>query len=66
MVTWSTGFRRGQNTVEYMLYISVIVISLCYVAWIFLGNFSSGVQQLNADASNLFQSGMESGSGDRR
>ena len=58
--------RRAQNTVEYMLYISVIVVSLCVMAYIFLGNFSAGYNQLASDATNVFQEGMRNGSGDQR
>ena len=58
--------RRGQSTVEYMLYVSVIIIALMVSASALLPATQQGFAGLSRDAANVLQGGTGSGSGDRR
>lgn len=58
--------RRGQSTVEYMLYVSVIVIALLVMASALIPATNQGFAGMSRDAANVLQGGTGSGSGDRR
>lgn len=58
--------RRGQSTVEYMLYVSVIIIALMVAASALLPATQQGFAGMSRDAANVMQGGTGSGSGDRR
>ena len=57
--------RRGQSTVEYMLYISVMVIALAAIGYTFIGPLSAGWSAFESDA-QIVLSASEQGSGDMR
>ena len=57
-------FNKGQATLEYMLYISVIVVAIVALAWIAFGvTFESGYEDMSEDTKDLFLSIQEDGSG---
>lgn len=58
--------RRGQSTVEYMLYVSVIIIALMVAAYALIPATQQGFAGMSRDATNVLQGGTGSGSGDRR
>lgn len=58
--------RRGQSTVEYMLVLSVIVISMVYTAWAFQPFFESGYDGLERDVEKVITSATSDGSNDMR
>ena len=59
--------RNGQGTLEYMLYISVIVVALVAVAWIAFGNrFESGYDTMKQDAQTVFNNAQADGSNNLR
>ena len=60
-------FNKGQATLEYMLYISVIVVAIVALAWIAFGaTFESGYEDMSEDTKDLFLSIQEEGSGNLR
>ncbi len=60
------GSKRGQSTVEYMLYLSVIVVAACALAYVFIGPLMGGYEELKDDTNRVFTNAMSSGSGDQR
>ena len=59
--------RKGQSTVEYMLFISVISIALVALSWIALGsNLVSGFNEVSNDSRDVLQSASQTGSNDAR
>ena len=58
--------RRGQSVVEYMLVISVLVISLVVAAYAFIGPFATGFGAMREDVGFVLSSGTRNGSGDQR
>ena len=60
-------FNRGQSTLEYMLYISVIVVAIVATAWIAFGvRFEDGFEEVTDQTTEVFMSTQESGSGNMR
>jgi hypothetical protein len=59
--------RKGQSTVEYMLFISVISIALVALSWIAMGSsLVSGFDELSGDTRDVLQSATQTGSNDVR
>ncbi|MCB9743709.1 MAG: hypothetical protein H6740_14005 [Alphaproteobacteria bacterium] len=58
--------RGGQSTVEYMLVVSVLVIALVAIGWVFTEAFGLGAQEMMQDTRDLMQNGTQTGSNDRR
>jgi len=58
--------RSGQGTVEYMMYIAVVVVGIAVAAYAFVGPFDQGYQAMKSDAELVFQGAQESGSGEQR
>jgi len=59
--------RNGQGTLEYMLYVSVIVVALVAVAWIAFGvRFESGYDSVKQDAQAVFSNAQADGSNNLR
>ncbi len=58
--------RSGQSTVEYMLYLGVIVTALLAAAYVFTGPFDAGYEELEGDINTVFTEGQQQGQGDRR
>lgn len=58
--------RRGQSTVEYMLYVSVMIIGLLVTAWVFVGPFSQGARDMMQDAGDVMDAGTGTGQNDKR
>jgi hypothetical protein len=59
--------RKGQSTVEYMLFISVISIALVALSWIALGsNLVSGFNEVSNDSRDVLRSASQTGSNDSR
>jgi Flp pilus assembly pilin Flp len=58
--------RSGQSMVEYMLYISVILIALAAAAYAIVGPLKAGYEDMADDASKVYTNGTASGSGDMR
>ena len=60
-------FNRGQSTLEYMLYISVIVVAIVATAWIGFGvGFKDGYEEMTDQTTELFMSTQAPGSGNMR
>ena len=60
-------FTKGQATLEYMLYTSVIVVAIVALAWIAFGvSFKSGYEDMTDDVEVVFESIQEEGSGNLR
>ena len=57
---------EGQSTVEYMLFISVVVIAIVAAAYVFLEPFQSGVSELGSDVQGGLNSGQIAGAGTAR
>ena len=56
--------RGGQSTLEYMLYISVVVVALVALAWIAFGvSFEEGYDDMKQDAQTVFSNAQQEGSG---
>ncbi len=49
--------RKGQSTTEYMLLISVIVISIVAAGYLFVGKFQDGVNVLGDEVSKTLNTG---------
>ena len=59
--------RKGQSTLEYMLYISVIVVALVALSWIAFGvSFEDGYEEMKQDAQTVFSNAQQEGSGNLR
>jgi len=58
--------RGGQTATEYMLLISVIVIAVVAAAYVFVDPFSSGVDALARDVSQILATGDVTGTGGLR
>ena len=59
--------RKGQSTLEYMLYISVIVVALVALSWIAFGaRFESGYDSVKQDAQTVFGNAQAEGSNNLR
>lgn len=58
--------RKGQSTVETMLFISVIVVGLTATAYVFIGPLESGYERMEEDAAQILPDGMEQGANERR
>lgn len=59
--------RKGQSTLEYMLYISVIVVALVALSWIAFGvSFEDGYEDMKQDAQTVFSNAQQEGSGNLR
>lgn len=58
--------RIGQGNVEYMMYISVVVIALAVAAYAFVGPFSDGFDVMKQDTTAVFDNVTSSGSGEQR
>jgi|GEM_PF-2914636 len=59
--------RKGQSTMEYMLFISVISIALIALSWIGMGsNLVSGFNELSGDTREVLQMTSQPGSNDVR
>ncbi len=58
--------RRGQSTIEYLLYVSVIAVGLTATAYVFIGPLQQGFDSMRKDTQDVFQNGMREGSGDMR
>ena len=59
--------RQGQSTLEYMLYISVIVVAIVATAWIAFGvHFEDGYKDMSNDAEKVFSNAQIDGSNNRR
>lgn len=59
--------QNGQGTLEYMLYVSVIVIALVAVAWIAFGvRFEEGYDDMKVDAQTVFTNAQQDGSNNMR
>ena len=59
--------QNGQGTLEYMLYVSVIVIALVAVAWIAFGvRFEAGYDGMKEDAQTVFNNAQQDGSNNMR
>jgi len=54
---------EGQSTVEYMLLISVIVISIVAAAHVFVPKFQEGAKELGKDVSDILGGGQIKGHG---
>lgn len=57
---------RGQSTVEYMLYVSVIAIAIVAIGWGFTQAFGIGARAMMDDARDLMRDGTQTGTNDRR
>ncbi len=57
--------RQGQSTVEYMLYVSVIIVGFCATAYIFIGPLDSGWDKVKNDITVVMDAEEET-SGDLR
>ena len=58
--------RSGQGTVEYMMYIAVVVVGIAVAAYAFVGPFDAGYQGMKSDAQQVFQGAQQAGSGEQR
>ena len=58
--------RRAQSTVEYMLVVSVLVIALVAIGWVFTEAFGLGAQEMMQDSRDVLRNGTQAGSNDRR
>ncbi len=59
--------QNGQATVEYMLYVSVIVVAIIAAAWIGFGvRFEDGYNDVKADAQTVFSNAQREGSNNMR
>lgn len=58
--------RRGQTATEYMLIISVLVISVVAAAYVFVPEFQSGVVALAGDVKQMLSTGQVGGVGWQR
>ena len=58
--------RKGQSTVETMLFISVIVVGLTAAAYILIGPLESGYDRMEEDAVQILPDAMEQGANERR
>ena len=59
--------RQGQSTLEYMLYISVIVVAIVALAWIAFGvRFEDGFDDMSQDADKVFSNAQTAGSNNTR
>jgi len=58
--------RKGQSTVEYLLYVSVIAIALCATAYVFIGPLQQGFNKMDKESRDVFRNGMQTGAGDYR
>ena len=58
--------RQGQSTIEYLLYVSVIAVALTATAYVFIGPLERGFESMRKDSQDVFQNGMQEGSGDMR
>jgi Flp pilus assembly pilin Flp len=59
--------RKGQSTVEYMLFISVISIALVALSWIGMGSsLVSGFNEISGDTRDVLQSATQTGTNDAR
>jgi uncharacterized protein (UPF0333 family) len=54
-LTRSTRSRRGQSAVEYLLLISVVVIAIVAVAYVFIDPFQQGVAKIAQDVSDFLE-----------
>jgi len=59
--------RQGQSTLEYMLYISVIVVASVALAWIAFGvRFDDGFDDMSKDVETVFSNAQAPGSSNTR
>lgn len=58
--------RSGQGTVEYLMYISMIVVAMAVAAYAVVGPFEQGYNAMKSDAQRVFQGAQQSGSGEQR
>ena len=58
--------RSGQSTVEYMLYISVLVIGVLAAAYVLIGPLSNGMDGLRSDAETVLPENLKQGTNDMR
>lgn len=58
--------RKGQSTVEFMLYVSVILIGLLATAYVFIGPLEQGYARMEQDAVEILPTAMEQGANEKR
>ena len=59
--------RKGQSTLEFLLYISVIVVALVALSWIAFGvSFKDGYDTMKEDVEIVFSNAQQEGSGNLR
>ena len=59
--------RKGQSALEFMLYISVIVVALVALSWIAFGtSFKDGYDTMKKDVDIVFSNAQQDGSGNLR
>jgi Flp pilus assembly pilin Flp len=58
--------KRGQATVEYLLFLAVVAVALVAAAYAFIPAFGQGVDGLADDLQELLQAGSREGSSEMR
>ena len=59
--------RKGQSTLEFLLYISVIVVALVALSWIAFGvSFKDGYDTMKDDVEIVFSNAQQEGSSNLR